>query len=201
MIHQPRTPLPERRNSAPSPWSAPAAIRSTTGLPRRAPTCVAVASSGDRWTWCRAIGRSPSDRIAGRNFSTVPWNRVSGGAVTGQPRSIGIEWPCRARISSHRPRVRNGSCRSRRPRAADPRHRVGNPARSSAPSTASTSAHPAGSMAIPPASACAAASRTAISRWPCRPSRQRFPPNNCRPARSSMISSLPPPIALTRTSR
>ena len=28
-----------------------------------------------------------------------------------------------------------------------------------------------------------------------------FPPNNCRPARSSMISSLPPPIALTRTSR
>src|SRR3546814_1275397 len=28
-----------------------------------------------------------------------------------------------------------------------------------------------------------------------------FPPNSCRPARSSMISSLPPPIALTRTSR
>ena len=27
------------------------------------------------------------------------------------------------------------------------------------------------------------------------------PPNNCRPARSSMISSDPPPIALTRTSR
>src|SRR3546814_3543982 len=29
----------------------------------------------------------------------------------------------------------------------------------------------------------------------------RSPPNNCRPARSSMISSLPPPIASTRTSR
>src|SRR3546814_9537587 len=28
-----------------------------------------------------------------------------------------------------------------------------------------------------------------------------FPPNNCRPAKSSMIYSLPPQIALTQTSR
>jgi hypothetical protein len=38
------------------------------------------------------------------------------------------------------------------------------------------------------------------------PARHNFahffpPPNSCRPARSSMISSLPPPMALTRTSR
>jgi hypothetical protein len=31
--------------------------------------------------------------------------------------------------------------------------------------------------------------------------RTHRPPKSCRPARSSMISSLPPPIALTRTSR
>ncbi|MEJ8643508.1 hypothetical protein WKI68_23220 [Streptomyces sp. MS1.HAVA.3] len=67
------TPLALIRKTCPAARIAPASTASTTGLPRRAPTRVAVSRSGDRCTWWRAIGRRPSARIESSAAATVPW--------------------------------------------------------------------------------------------------------------------------------
>ena len=92
------TPLSEHLNRYPSRSSGNVSTRSTTGVPRRAPTSDAVCFVADRCTSRRVPGSRPCRRIDAINFCTVPWKSTGGGVLTGSFRSTSTECPCAARI-------------------------------------------------------------------------------------------------------
>lgn len=67
-----QTPLSERYKTEPSACIAAASTENTTGGPCRRPTSIAVATSGDRWTWCRPTLRNPSRKAGSAAFLLVP---------------------------------------------------------------------------------------------------------------------------------
>jgi hypothetical protein len=70
-----------------------------TGLPLLDPTLRAVSTSFERWTWCRLPRIRPSSKIDGRNRSTVPWYKTSGGCLSSSCRSTSTLCPWLVRIS------------------------------------------------------------------------------------------------------